>query len=157
MRLSVAVAVVLASMLGVVLAIATDGPQQLPFHDTPLVIETPSGTFAFQVEVADTSKTRSIGLMHRPAMPQNAGMLFDFETERMVSMWMKNTIIPLDMLFIDRFGGVVRVARNTVPFSTASVLSGAPVRYVLELNAGVTDRLGIRAGAKVRHPVVTDE
>jgi uncharacterized membrane protein (UPF0127 family) len=80
-------------------------------------------------------------------------MLFDYQESRPVAMWMKNTHIPLDMLFIDAAGRVARVARDTEPFSLTPIPSGQPVRAVLELNAGTARRLGIRPGDRVRHPI----
>ena len=81
------------------------------------------------------------------------GMLFDFQTPQPVAFWMKNTPLPLDMLFIDAMGTVVRIAANTVPFSETPVPSEQPIRAVLEVNAGTAQQLGIRPGAKVRHAI----
>jgi len=80
-------------------------------------------------------------------------MLFDFKRVQPVAMWMKNTLIPLDMLFIDGAGRVVNVAENTVPLSLATIPSAAPVRAVLEINAGSARRLGIRPGDQVLHAI----
>ena len=91
--------------------------------------------------------------MFRESMPADHGMLFDFKTDQPVAFWMKNTPLPLDMLFIDGKGTVVRIAADTVPFSEAPVSSGQPIRAVLEVNAGTAARLGIAPGAKVRHPI----
>ncbi len=101
-----------------------------------LSITTNSDTERFIVEIADEPTEREVGLMFRVDLPQDQGMLFDFEEDRLVTMWMRNTPLSLDMVFIDRSGQVVRVARNTTPFSTAIISSGQPVRYVLEINAG---------------------
>lgn len=94
--------------------------------------------------------------MFRESMPQDHGMLFDFETEQPVAFWMKNTPLPLDMLFIDRTGTVVHIAKGTIPYSETPIPSTRPVRAVLELNAGTADRLGITSGAKVRHPIFAE-
>ncbi|MBE7244272.1 hypothetical protein MHIMP23_15190 [Methylobacterium hispanicum] len=96
---------------------------------------------------------RARGLMFRRSMAPNHGMLFDFERVEPVAMWMKNTYLPLDMLFIRADGTVARVAADTEPLSTATILSGEPVLAVLELNAGTAARLGIRPGDRVDHPL----
>jgi len=123
-------------------------------HPTQLVVETRTGPVAFSVEVASTPEQRAIGLMNRPEMASERGMLFRFEQTRDVLMWMKNTFLPLDMVFIREDGVVAGIAENTVPFSEAIVASPGPVRYVLELNAGVSARSGIAAGDTVRHPAI---
>lgn len=103
----------------------------------------------FEVEIARTDGERSQGLMFRRFLPANAGMLFDFEQTRSIAMWMKNTFIPLDMLFIDEAGEVVYIAERTVPKSLATISAPQPVRYVLELNGGTADRLGLSVGDRV--------
>ncbi len=121
-----------------------------------LVIETASGErHAFAVEVARTPKQRETGLMYRRSMAPDHGMLFDFGRTMPVAMWMKNTYLPLDMLFIDETGRIVRIARRTVPFSRTIIYSGAPVLAVLEINGGISDRLGISEGDRVLHPLFT--
>lgn len=130
-------------------------PQSIVPSPVFLSIETRTGVQRFVVEIADEQKEREVGLMFREDLPQDQGMLFDFGTDRMVSMWMRNTPLSLDMVFINLSGTVVRVAENTTPFSPAIISSGEPVRYVLELNAGVASGNGIRSGDKVMHPLVT--
>ena len=124
---------------------------------TPLTIVTASGTHRFSVEVADTPERRAVGLMHRPSLAANAGMLFDFKIDAPVTMWMRNTRIPLDMLFIARDGRIVNIAERTVPFSETSIPSKGPVRAVLELNGGTSARLGIKPGDRVTHPMFKAE
>jgi len=120
-----------------------------------LTIEAPAGgSHTFQVEVADTPEMRAQGLMYRRSLPADYGMLFDFERDEPVSMWMKNTYVALDMVFILSDGTVHRVEQNTTPLSTRTIDSGVPVRYVLELPAGTAARLGIARGAKVRHRII---
>ena len=123
------------------------------FEQSRLTVETARGNTEFRVEVARTADERAQGLQHRERLEADAGMLFDFGVVEPVAMWMKNTRIPLDMVFIDDGGRVVRVAENTVPFSLASIPSGAPVLAVLELNAGMARRLGLKPGDRVRHPL----
>ena len=118
-----------------------------------LVIETPTGQHRFTIELADTPEKRSRGLMYRRSMQPNHGMLFDFQEEQPVAFWMKNTPLPLDMLFIDSTGTVLQIAADTVPFSETPVPSEQPVQAVLELNAGTARKLGIEPGARVRHPI----
>ena len=120
---------------------------------TPLVIETGGSVHTFEVEVAATEQERQIGLMFRRRLPANAGMLFDYITPQPVAMWMKNTYIPLDMLFIAANGRVVNIAKRTVPHSLRPIASKGRVRAVLEVNSGTIDRLGILPGALVRHRV----
>lgn len=108
-------------------------------------------THRFEVEVASSPAEQALGLMHRAAVPEGTGMLFDFGTPRLVSMWMKDTLVPLDMLFIDKAGRVVKVAARTVPLSLDVIDSGMPVRAVLELAGGTAARLGIGPGAVVAH------
>lgn len=119
-----------------------------------LSIETESGTSRFIVEIADEQKEREVGLMYREDLPVDQGMLFDFGVDRMVSMWMQNTPLSLDMVFIDRLGTIVHVEQGTTPYSTSIISSRKPVRYVLELNAGIASSKGIRSGDKVKHPLI---
>jgi len=119
-----------------------------------LVIETQAGPVSFSVELALTPDQRAIGLMYRPSMAADHGMLFRFDQTRPVLMWMKNTPLSLDMLFIDDAGTVVGVAADTVPLSEAIVSSPGPVRYVLELNAGTARKHGIAVGDKARHRAI---
>lgn len=120
----------------------------------PLEIVSAGGTHAFDVEVADEPGERQRGLMFRRSLGADKGMLFDFEEAGSVSMWMKNTPIPLDMLFIREDGTVARIAASTEPFSLETIAAGEPVRYVLEVPGGTARRLGIRAGDTVRHGLI---
>lgn len=119
----------------------------------PLTVVTSSGRHVFQVEVARTSDERARGLMFRRFMPQDRGMLFDFERSEPVAMWMQNTYIPLDMVFIRADGTVARVHEGAEPLSTRTIPSGEPVLSVLELNAGVAQRIALKAGDRVEHPL----
>ncbi|WP_229426729.1 DUF192 domain-containing protein [Microvirga alba] len=108
---------------------------------------------SFQVEVARNNADRAQGLMYRRSMPADRGMLFDFGRVEPVSMWMQNTYLPLDMLFVRPDGTIARIAANTEPLSTRTIPSGEPVLAVLELNAGTASRLGIKAGDRIEHPL----
>ncbi|WP_409567933.1 DUF192 domain-containing protein [Methylobacterium sp. E-025] len=119
----------------------------------PLSIRSKDGTHRFDVEVMRDDAGRTRGLMFRRTMAPNHGMLFDFERSEPVAMWMKNTYLPLDMLFIRADGTIARVAADTEPLSTAIIASPEPVLSVLELNAGVAAKLGIKAGDRVEHPL----
>ena len=120
----------------------------------PLSIVTQGGTrHSFQVEVARNDADRAQGLMYRRSMPAEQGMLFDFGRVEPVAMWMQNTYLPLDMLFVRPDGSIARIAANTEPLSTRTIPSGEPVLAVLELNAGTAARLGIRTGDRIEHPL----
>lgn len=109
-----------------------------------VAIHTSSGnSYNFLVEVADTPELRSCGLMHRYSMPANHGMLFKFDRDHIITMWMKNTRISLDMLFIDVDGYIVDLYKNAEPLSETLIKSKNLARSVLELNGGTIDRLGI--------------
>lgn len=119
----------------------------------PLTIQTQSGPHRFQVEVARTDADRARGLMYRRSLAPDRGMLFDFERVEPVSMWMQNTYVSLDMLFIRADGTIARIATDTEPLSTQAIPSGQPVLAVLEVVAGTARRLGIRPGDRVEHPL----
>ena len=116
-----------------------------------LVIVSGDKRHAFQVEVMRTDEQRARGLMHRNYMPADRGMLFDFKAVEPVAMWMQNTYISLDMLFIRADGTIARIAERTEPLSTRTIPSGEPVLSVLEINGGVSKTLGIRPGDRVEH------
>lgn len=121
-----------------------------------LTIVGASGAHRFTVEVADTPAQLEQGLMYRQEMAPDAGMLFDFKQPTMATMWMRNTLIPLDMLFVDGQGRIVNIHERAVPQSDAIVAAAAPVRAVIELNGGTAARLGIKPGDRVRFPIFGD-
>jgi uncharacterized protein len=139
--------------LGVLLALAAPAGAQASFEKTPLTIESASGTLTFEVELAITPEQRQQGLMFRESLDADQGMLFDFGDTGPVTMWMRNTFIPLDMLFIDADGRIARIVADTEPLSDAVIGSGGPVRAVLELAAGTSAELGIVVGDHVVHPI----
>ncbi len=121
---------------------------------TPLVIESDATTqHTFMVELALTPEQRQKGLMYRKSMADDHGMLFDYGHEAPIAMWMKNTFIPLDMVFIDRTGVIRHIHKNAIPHDETPIPSRYPVQAVLELNGDITTRLGIKVGDRVRHPV----
>jgi uncharacterized membrane protein (UPF0127 family) len=132
-------------------AMAQSGqPMLLPVD--PAKLETDGGA-SFSIEIADTDAERSAGLMYRRVMPDDRGMLFIFEQTRRVAFWMKNTPMPLDLVFVDETGVVVDI-KPGVPFSEAAIAPQSPVRFVLELKAGTAQKAGIVAGARLRHPAI---
>ena len=147
LRLGAALAVLVALMSGLAPARADTVLEPLPF-------ETTGGARAFQVEVMRTEAERARGLMFRRYLPPDRGMLFLFDREQIVAMWMKNTFIPLDMVFVGRDGRVVSIAADTEPMSEAVVASAGPANAVVELNAGAAARRGLKAGDRVRHPAL---
>ena len=123
--------------------------------DNPhLTIETADGrSLVFAIELAQTPEQQARGLMNRAKLPADAGMLFDFGVDRPVAMWMKNTLIPLDMVFIEADGRIAGIAQRTVPMSLEVISSPGPVRAVLELNGGTAERLNVKTGDRVAHPI----
>ena len=119
----------------------------------PLTIVSGSGRHAFQVEVARNDADRAQGLMFRRNLAPDRGMLFDFARVQPISMWMQNTYIPLDMVFIRPDGSIARIAENAEPLSTRTIPSGEPVLAVLEVIGGTAARLGLKAGDRVEHPL----
>lgn len=111
------------------------------------------GQVAFSVELADTPEERGRGLMFREALPRGAGMLFVYERPQRASFWMKNTLIPLDMIFLDRAGRVTRVHSGAIPGDLTPIDGGEGVYAVLEINAELAGRYGIAPGTVMRHPV----
>lgn len=129
------------------------GPALAECRDDRVELRGPWGSAAFTVEVADTDETRARGLMHRASMPRFSGMLFVFEPPPgPVAFWMENTLIPLDMLFIDQAGRVGHVHHEARPLDRTTIPGGDDVLYVLEINGGMARRLGIAPGSELRHP-----
>jgi uncharacterized membrane protein (UPF0127 family) len=119
----------------------------------PLEIATKSGVRVFSVEMATTEEEKTTGLMYRKELPDGKGMLFDFSPEQQISMWMKNTYISLDMIFIRADGRILRIAENTEPLSTRIISSGGLAKGVLEVIAGTAQKYGIQPGDRVAHPL----
>jgi len=115
------------------------------------------GAARFSVEVVRTPEDQARGLMFREDLPMSAGMIFAYETPRNVSFWMRNTLIPLDMIFIDETGTVSHIHANAVPLDETSIPSQGPVIAVLEINGGLSAQMGIAPGALVRHPAIPQD
>jgi uncharacterized membrane protein (UPF0127 family) len=120
-------------------------------------IESAKGEVSFQVEIAANPEKREVGLMYRRELPPNRGMLFIFPAEKVNSFWMKNTPIPLDMIFISRERKIVGIVHDTVPFSLDGRSVTVPSQYVLEINGGLSRRYGFKAGDAVRFDDVAPE
>ncbi|MBI1339715.1 DUF192 domain-containing protein [bacterium] len=123
--------------------------QSLPLG--PLEIRSGDKVHKFQVELADSPEETAIGLMHRPELGRDRGMIFDFGEVREVGMYMKNTLISLDMLFIDPTGKVLAIAAGARPGSLRVINPGVPTKAVLEINGGQAEELGIKPGDTVHH------
>lgn len=138
---------VVAALVNPLPAVAQQG---IAFDQTEIAIETKSGgSHRFKVELAESDAQKSRGLMFRRQMAADAGMLFLHKRNRVVTMWMANTYLPLDMLFIEADGRIARIAANTIPQSRDTISSRKRVRAVLELNAGTARRLGISVGDRI--------
>ena len=146
------VAFLLVAGIGPALNDAVAG-SEVSFGTTRVTVITACGRHGFAVELAETWPQRVQGLQGRRQLAPDRGMLFDFGQAMAVTMWMKNTLIPLDMLFIDTGGHIVTIARDTRPLSLEMISSGGPVRAVLELNAGTARRIGARSGDRVLHGI----
>jgi uncharacterized membrane protein (UPF0127 family) len=118
-----------------------------------LEIVTATGVHAFSIELARNDAERERGLMYRRFMPADRGMLFDFKREEPVMFWMKNTYIPLDMIFISRAGIVTSIVANAEPLSERLIPSGGPCYGVVEVNGGVAASIGVEVGDRVRHAI----
>ncbi len=124
-------------------------PQSLPSEQ--LTIDTGEGEHVFSVEIADDGLERNIGMMFRTKLDADKGMLFDYPEETQAGFWMKNTYIPLDLIFIRADGSIANIAANATPLSLDPIPSDGPVRGVLEIRGGLSAQLGIEAGDMVRH------
>jgi len=138
--------------LGVVASLAGSPPVQAASIQ-PLEIVTKSGVQVFSVEMATTEEEKTTGLMYRKELADGKGMLFDFSPEQQISMWMKNTYISLDMIFIRADGRILRIAENTEPLSTKIISSGGLAKGVLEVIGGTAQKYGIQPGDRVAHPL----
>lgn len=157
--LALGAAVLIVAGLGIYLAM----PQQmsatlamrLPVDPVPLVAETAGGERAFTIEIADDQSERSAGLMFRETMDDDHGMLFVFPDSSQLGFWMKNTPMPLDLIFIGQDGRVRDILPGE-PFSEALIATDEPTRFVLELKRGQAEKSGIRDGDFLRHPAINE-
>lgn len=138
------------TLAGIAIALAASAPLAAWSADT-LVIQSEGAEHTFQVDVVDTAATRAQGLMNVPELAPDAGMLFDFKQSRPVAFWMENTLIPLDMLFIEADGTILNIHAEAIPGDRTSIPSAGPVQFVLEIPGGRAAELGIEAGDMVEH------
>ncbi|MEM1076023.1 MAG: DUF192 domain-containing protein [Pseudomonadota bacterium] len=115
------------------------------------------GEARFNIEIADDDAERAQGLMHRESMPMSAGMLFVYPKPQVLSFWMRNTLIELDMLFIDAQGVVRHIHHRAQPLDETPIFGGQDLTHVLEINGGLAERLGIGPGTQVQHPSFSPE
>jgi uncharacterized membrane protein (UPF0127 family) len=141
----------LVAAIGLLVTLCANPAEAASF--APLEIVTKSGVQVFSVEMATTEEEKTTGLMYRKELADGKGMLFDFSPEQQVSMWMKNTYISLDMIFIRADGRILRIAENTEPLSTKIISSGGLAKGVLEVIAGTAQKYGIQPGDRVAHPL----
>lgn len=130
------------------------GAAQADCRDDRVVISGDWGQAAFTVTIADDAGERAQGLMNVPSMPMMTGMLFVYPAPQRASFWMRNTLIPLDMLFADESGTIVTVHPDAVPMDETPIPGGDDIRYVLEINGGLAARLGIAPGDAMQHPAI---
>lgn len=145
-----------ACLRGAVLAFATLLPQAVwsACSSERVDLRGDWGNARFTVEVADDTQERMRGLMFRESLSQSTGMLFIYDRPGPASFWMKNTLIPLDMIFADRHGTVTHVHSRAVPGDLTPIDGGDGVLFVLEINGGIAEALGIAPGTELRHPAV---
>lgn len=135
------------------IACADPLPPSHPLPRSTIIIDTTNGPVRFNVEVANDSQSQEYGLMFRKSLAANAGMLFDFHTLVDTSFWMKNTLIPLDIIFILPNGTISSVAPDAVPMSTTPIPAVEPIRAVLEIGGGRAAQFGIYPGEKVHNAI----
>ena len=138
----------LVSMTGIATAECTDSIVE---------IKSAHAHIRLNVEVADSAEERAIGLMNRENMPYNSGMWFIYETPRTVAFWMRNTLIPLDMIFVGQHGEVQKIHMNARPLDETPIHGGDNIQFVLEVNAGLSERYGLGAGDFIRHPSIKQD
>jgi uncharacterized membrane protein (UPF0127 family) len=144
------IGIFLALMIGACAPASNGAAQEDDWFRVDVIADT--GTHSFAVEIADDLAEQRRGLMYRRELASDAGMLFLYDEEDELSFWMRNTYVSLDIIFIDRDGRIVNIARDTEPLSERSLVSDGPAVAALEVVAGTSARLGFRVGDEVRHP-----
>lgn len=153
-RLFFSFGVILGFFLSLVMPVAAKSPS---FELSLLQIETTSGIYKYTVELAENARQKSYGLQFREKLEPGTGMLFNFKRNSVINMWMKNTLISLDMIFILENGRIQYVAEGTTPKSLNIVTSGQKAWAVLEVAAGTASRLGLKAGDLVKHDIFANQ
>lgn len=141
----------LVALTALVAAMSATAQEPMRFRASTLTVETAKGAHDFAVELALSPEQKARGLMFRSEMPADAGMLFVYDRPQVITMWMRNTLIPLDMLFIRADGRISRITERAVPGSLTTISSRGRVLAVLELRGGTVARLGIKTGDRVEH------
>ena len=142
---------ILRPLLAALLALGASGAFA-DCSETRVDIRGDWGTASFRVELADEPAERAQGLMNRESMPRSSGMLFVYEAPQRATFWMKNTLIPLDMIFLDETGTVTRIHENAIPLDETTIDGGPGVQAVLEINGGLSRAIGVDIGSELRHP-----
>jgi len=140
-------------LVAVAAGLVASSPTARSAEQQILEIASKTGVHVFSVELAVTDEERARGLMHRRSVPESYGMLFDFKRDQEITMWMRNTYVSLDMIFIQSDGRIRRIAANTETESDKIISSGGQVRAVLEVVAGTAKKLGIEPGDRVATPI----
>ncbi len=130
--------------------------QEINFEKSIVIVKTKSNEYFFNVEIAKTNEQRSLGLMNRKILNQNNGMIFIYPKSQIVKMWMKNTYIPLDMIFIKQNGEIDTIIKMTKPLELKPIGPNKPIKAVLEINGGLTTYLNIQKGDKVISKEITN-
>lgn len=143
-----------AAWLAAALCLASGAVEAAGCAPGVLELRDADSVLRFEVEVADTEPERAQGLMNRESLPRFGGMLFVYPEAGPVAFWMRNTLIPLDMLFFDEAGRLARVHENAKPLDETPIIGGDAIRYVLEINGGMTKTLGIDEGAELQSPAI---
>ena len=141
-------------LIALFLCVFSAGLVNAACSDSSVELRSANSVARFNVELADTDAERAQGLMNREKLSRSAGMLFVYEKPRAASFWMKNTLIPLDMIFVDSSGKVTKVHSRAKPLDKTTIDGGKNVTFVLEINGGLADRLGIKAGSVMRNPLI---
>ena len=145
-------ALLVALSLALAFAAARPGWAAETCRDDAVFLRGPWGSARFSVEIADTIASRARGLMHRESLPKSHGMLFIYGRPSNVAFWMKNTLIPLDMIFLDADGVVQKVHHRAIPGDLTQIPGGDHILAVLEINGGLAEAMGITEGSQMRHP-----
>lgn len=138
---------------------AVESPSKLVLNENDnsnrtIIVKNSGEKISFETEIADTPLKRTKGLMFRTHLPQNQGMIFISEKDQVWSMWMKNTLIELDMVYFNRAGDIVKIIKNAIPQDESILSSDFPVAGVLEVGGGITDKYKINVGDKISSPLI---
>lgn len=152
---------ILLNVIMILSLIACKGGKTNPQAEQPInefnitgsltIIKSPKDSLKFDIEIADTPEETELGLMNRKVMNENQAMLFIFPYEKVLTFWMKNTYIPLDIIYFDTNNKIVHIAKNAIPFNEELIPSEMPALYALEIKAGLSDKLGIKTGMKMKY------